>query len=246
MGATIGGWQPCARSAVFSEAELEGLPDPVRRYLGAAIAPGTPLATSAWLRMRGQIKVGRWLPFRARETLDPHHGFTWTARAAEAIWVPTALLPRFGVDLVSRRRAPHHRALPDRHRPGRGPLRARRRRARPVGGVRPLGRTQGRHGPLGSAPVRWRDQLVRHLRRPVDPKRRSVRMVLRERPLEPGRVLPLPDHRAASWVSPMMLPSGSFTAAISLPPPTSRTSSSVSAPAARSCSSVALMSSTVQ
>jgi hypothetical protein len=98
IGATIGGWQPCARSAVFSEAELEGLPDPVRRYLGTAVAPGTPLATSAWLRMRGQIKVGRWLPLRARETLDPHHGFTWTARAAEAIWVPTALLPRFGVD----------------------------------------------------------------------------------------------------------------------------------------------------
>jgi hypothetical protein len=48
--------------------------------------------------MRGQIKVGRWLPFRARETLDPHHGLTWTARAAEAIWVPTALLARFGVD----------------------------------------------------------------------------------------------------------------------------------------------------
>jgi Family of unknown function (DUF6920) len=91
--------------------------------------------------MRGQIKVGRWLPFRARQVLSPHHGFVWTARAAgviagsdryvdgeggmdwklaglitvahaeghdvsrsaagragaEAIWLPTALLPRFGV-----------------------------------------------------------------------------------------------------------------------------------------------------
>jgi TusA-related sulfurtransferase len=129
-------------SMVFTEAELEGLPGPVRRHLAAAIAPGTPLVTSARLRMRGRIKVGRWLPFHAEETLDPHHGFTWTARAsglisgydryaggqgqmrwkllgvlplmradgpdvsrsaagraaAEAIWVPTALLPRFGVD----------------------------------------------------------------------------------------------------------------------------------------------------
>jgi hypothetical protein len=95
----------------------------------------------ARLRMRGHIKVGRWLPFRAREVLDPHHGFVWAARAAgviagsdryldgvgamdwkllglaavahgegpdqarsaaaragaEGMWVPTALLPRFGV-----------------------------------------------------------------------------------------------------------------------------------------------------
>lgn len=83
---------------VFTQAELDGLPGPVRRYLRAAIAPGTPLATAARLRMRGHIKVGRWLPFQAQQTLSPHRGFQWTARAAEAIWVPTTLLPRFGVD----------------------------------------------------------------------------------------------------------------------------------------------------
>jgi hypothetical protein len=127
--------------AVFSGGELEGLPEPVRIHLAQAIAPGTPLATSARLRMRGHIKVGRWLPFRAHQVLSPHRGFIWTARAAgviagsdryvdgaggmdwklaglvtvahahgadvsrsaagraaaEAIWLPTALLPRFGV-----------------------------------------------------------------------------------------------------------------------------------------------------
>ena len=31
----------------FSDVELEGLPDPVRRHFKEAIAPGTPLATSA-------------------------------------------------------------------------------------------------------------------------------------------------------------------------------------------------------
>ena len=125
----------------FSSSELDGLPEPVRRHLTQAIAPGTALATSAWLRMRGHIKVGRWLPFRARQVLSPHQGFVWTARAAwliagsdryldgagamewklaglvtvahgegaevsrgaagragaEGIWLPTALLPRFGV-----------------------------------------------------------------------------------------------------------------------------------------------------
>ena len=125
----------------FDPAELDGLPELVRRHLGLAIAAGTPLHTSARLRMRGSIKVGRWLPFRARQVLSPHHGFVWTARAAwlvagsdrcldgagamewklaglvtvaqaegadvarssagragaEGIWLPTALLPRFGV-----------------------------------------------------------------------------------------------------------------------------------------------------
>jgi hypothetical protein len=124
----------------FTGAELDGLPAAARRHLAQAIAEGTPLATAARLRMRGSIKVGRWLPFRARQVLDPHRGFVWTARAAgliagsdryldgvggmrwrlaglvtvaraegpdvsrsaagragaEAVWVPTALLPASG------------------------------------------------------------------------------------------------------------------------------------------------------
>ena len=124
---------------VFSEADLKGLPQPVRRYLSSAIEPGTPLAVSVRLRMRGSIKIGRWLPFRAKQVLSPRRGFVWAATvagvisgsdhyaeghgaldwklvglvrvvhadgpvisrssaeraAAEAVWVPTALLPRF-------------------------------------------------------------------------------------------------------------------------------------------------------
>lgn len=138
----------------FGEADLDGLPEPVARHLRASVAPGTPVARSARLRMQGQIKVGRWLSFRAREVLTPHHGFVWSARAGtvisgwdrylggvgtmrwkllalltvaaaegpdvsrsaagrvvgEAIWLPTAILPRCGVawtadgpDRVSRR-----------------------------------------------------------------------------------------------------------------------------------------------
>jgi hypothetical protein len=144
-GQTMADWENRLRGGppdkVFSRAELEGLPEPVRRYLGTAIAPGTPLAVCARLRMHGRIKVGRWLPFSARQVLNPHEGFIWSARAAgviagsdryfdgagamdwklagmvtvvhadgpdvsqsaagraggEGIWVPTALLPRFGV-----------------------------------------------------------------------------------------------------------------------------------------------------
>ncbi len=130
-----------AEQAGFSPDELDGLPEPIQRYFTAAIAPGTPLATCARLRMKGQIKVKKWLPFRARQVLSPHLGFVWAGRAggvivgsdsyfegkglldwkvaglitvahaegadvsrsaagrggAEAIWLPTALLPRFGV-----------------------------------------------------------------------------------------------------------------------------------------------------
>src|SRR5919107_5711121 len=125
----------------FDPAELDGLRAPVRRHLTQAIALGTPPHTAARLRMRGAIRVGRWLPFRARQVLNPHQGFVWAARAAglitgsdryadgagamrwklaglvtvaagdgpdtsrsaagragaEGVWLPTALLPRFGV-----------------------------------------------------------------------------------------------------------------------------------------------------
>lgn len=125
----------------FSPGELDGLPEPVQRYFNASIAADTPIATSARLRMKGKIKVRRWLSFRARQVLSPHVGFVWSGRAgglivgsdsyfdgkglldwkvaglltvahaegvdvshsaagrggAEGIWLPTALLPRFGV-----------------------------------------------------------------------------------------------------------------------------------------------------
>ena len=69
----------------FSDGELDGLPEPVRRYFRAAIAPSAPLAASARLRMRGRIKLGLWLPFRARQVLAPHRGFVWAARVAGII-----------------------------------------------------------------------------------------------------------------------------------------------------------------
>jgi hypothetical protein len=92
-------------AAVFTEAELDGLPSPVRRYLRYAIAEGTPLASTARLHMRGHIKLGRWLPFQAQQLLPvmvadgPDVSRSAAGRVAgEAMWVPTALLPRYGVD----------------------------------------------------------------------------------------------------------------------------------------------------
>src|SRR4051812_31541328 len=108
----------------------------------AAIAPGTRLAAAIRLRIRGSIRLNRWLPFRSTETLAPGRGFLWRARVAgviggfdrfvdghgemqwrlaglvnvaaasgpdvsrsaagreagEALWLPTGLLPAFGVE----------------------------------------------------------------------------------------------------------------------------------------------------
>lgn len=132
-----------ARS-VFDETELADLPEPARRMFRATIAPGTPIAASARIEMRGEIRLRRWTRFTARETLAPLTGFVWSARAgpitgydryangegelrwellglvpvvrstgadvarssagraaAEAIWLPTALLPRFGVSWLA-------------------------------------------------------------------------------------------------------------------------------------------------
>ncbi|TAM91100.1 MAG: hypothetical protein EPN43_04775 [Jatrophihabitans sp.] len=64
----------------FHPAAVSGLPEPARRWLRHAIPPGAPLPAGTDLRMHGAILLGRWRPFRARETIVPRSGFTWAAR----------------------------------------------------------------------------------------------------------------------------------------------------------------------
>jgi hypothetical protein len=70
---------PTTSAAAFSLAMLNGLPEPVRRWLTHAIAPGTPLCCSAVFRQHGQIKVGFWQRYEADWVLCPPHGFVWAA-----------------------------------------------------------------------------------------------------------------------------------------------------------------------
>jgi hypothetical protein len=72
-----------APSGRFAADLVADLPDPARRWLVSAIAPGTPLWTSVRLTMRGQIRIGAWRPFTARQVLAPA-GFVWTATARVA------------------------------------------------------------------------------------------------------------------------------------------------------------------
>ncbi|WP_448615769.1 DUF6544 family protein [Modestobacter sp. URMC 112] len=65
----------------FDPSMVAGLPEPARRWLTHAIAPGTPLWQSVELSMRGQIRLGTWRPFTARQVLAPPRGFIWAATA---------------------------------------------------------------------------------------------------------------------------------------------------------------------
>lgn len=65
----------------FDAAMISTLPEPVRRWLRQAIAAGTPLRSSVDLRMHGQIRLGGWRRFRARQRLSPGGGFVWAATA---------------------------------------------------------------------------------------------------------------------------------------------------------------------
>ena len=63
----------------FDPATLGGLPEPARRWLTHAVAPGAVIAGSAELSTRGEIKIGRWQPFRASELLVAPSSYVWAA-----------------------------------------------------------------------------------------------------------------------------------------------------------------------
>ena len=70
-------------SESFTPAMLDGLPEPARRYLGHAIAPGTPLRTTVELEMRGTFLLGedrasaQPYAMTARQILAPPNAFVW-------------------------------------------------------------------------------------------------------------------------------------------------------------------------
>ncbi|MBO0692668.1 MAG: hypothetical protein J2P58_07205 [Acidimicrobiaceae bacterium] len=82
-------WERLARPTVsppgFDTAMTESLPEPARRWLTHVIAPDQPLTRAAIVSMRGQIRLGRWIGFRAVQVLSPPAGFIWAARAG---WGP--------------------------------------------------------------------------------------------------------------------------------------------------------------
>lgn len=64
---------------VFQPATLARYPEPARRYLAHALAPGTPLASAVRLKMHGAIRLRGWCPFRAEQVNTRAGGFVWRA-----------------------------------------------------------------------------------------------------------------------------------------------------------------------
>lgn len=75
-----------APAGAFAAAMVDGLPEPARRYLLRAIAPGTPLARCVTLEMAGQFVLnGKPLPMTAHQVLAPPAGFVWQARIGQGM-----------------------------------------------------------------------------------------------------------------------------------------------------------------
>jgi hypothetical protein len=72
---------PTPHPARFDASMVAGLPEPARRYLTHAIAPGTPLWESVEISMAGLIKIGAWRPFTATQVVAPRRGYIWAANA---------------------------------------------------------------------------------------------------------------------------------------------------------------------
>ena len=67
---------------VFSEAMVDDLPEPARRYFRHAIRPGTPLASKVRLAQTGSLRIGDdWAPFSAEEIMARPGGFAWRVSA---------------------------------------------------------------------------------------------------------------------------------------------------------------------
>ncbi len=67
------------RESVFRPGDLSHSPREVRSYLEHAVAPGTRLARAVRLRMQGEVKLQRWLPFKAEQVIVWGRGFVWRA-----------------------------------------------------------------------------------------------------------------------------------------------------------------------
>jgi len=72
-------WNSAPSAAGVFAWQTARLEDAPRRYLEHAIAAGTPLASAVWLRMHGEIKLGRWFPFRAEQVIRRDGNMIWAA-----------------------------------------------------------------------------------------------------------------------------------------------------------------------
>jgi hypothetical protein len=73
-------WDTAPETAgAFGPSHIAHLPELARRYLAHTIAPGTKTAAAVRLQMHGEIKLGRWLSFRAKQVIRRDGWMGWSA-----------------------------------------------------------------------------------------------------------------------------------------------------------------------
>jgi hypothetical protein len=80
--------------ALFHPDMVADLPEPARRWLTHAIAPGTPMLLSVELATHGEIRLGAWRGFTAVQETSALRGFVWAA-TARAMGVPIVGFDRY-------------------------------------------------------------------------------------------------------------------------------------------------------
>ena len=84
-----------SQARVFHLDDYTRLPETARLYLEHAIAPETQLASAVRLKMHGEIKLKKWIPFKAEQVICWRHGLIWSATA----WM-NDFLPIVGSDRI--------------------------------------------------------------------------------------------------------------------------------------------------
>ena len=72
---------------IFQPEQILNLPAGARRYIEHAIAPGTRLASAVRLKMHGEIKLKKWMPFTAEQVIRWDRGLIWSAKV-QSSFVP--------------------------------------------------------------------------------------------------------------------------------------------------------------
>ncbi len=81
---------------VFHRGLVENLPEPAQRYLLHAIRPGTRLAGSVAMRIKGRLRLSpkqSWMPLDSTETIGEGRGFVW--KASVRGWMPISGFDRY-------------------------------------------------------------------------------------------------------------------------------------------------------
>ncbi|MCA2216441.1 DUF6544 family protein [Jidongwangia harbinensis] len=73
---------PTLAPALFHPDMTANLPEPARRWVLHAIAPGTPMLFAVELASHGRIRLGGWRSFAAVQRTSATRGFVWAATAS--------------------------------------------------------------------------------------------------------------------------------------------------------------------